>query len=236
MARKQVTSLAEIGDAAATYITRHGYKQTQMAGLAKEIGVSAGTLYTYVENKEALLNLATEYLVDPNALSDAKLPIQARAREELVQLFVDTAKNWAKWPTLTQALAATDASPETLRAVGKEIYRLIHKHGRVILFLDRLANELPEIAIIHLDNVRGGFLRDLVTLLLNAGSRDGPYGTAIIARAATEGISWSAMHRRREGLARQPIGDLTETEICNLASRTFAAALTAALPAQQKTR
>lgn len=229
MARKQATSLVEIGDAAASYITRHGYKQTQMAGLAKEIGVSAGTLYTYVENKEALLNLATEYLVDPNALSNAELPIHARAREELVQLFVDTARNWAKWPTLTQALADADTNSETLRAIGKEVYQLIHKHWRIILFLDRLANELPEIALIHVDNVRGGFLRDVVTLLINNGSKYGPYATAIIARAATEGISWSAMHRRREGLARQPTGDLTEDEICELASRTFAAALTAAL-------
>ncbi|MEQ9520067.1 MAG: helix-turn-helix domain-containing protein [Parvibaculum sp.] len=235
MARKQATTLNEIGKAAAAYITRHGYKQTQMADLAKEIGVSAGTLYAYVANKEALLNLATEFLIDPRQLSDVDLPIQARSRDELVKLFVKTAEKWARWPRLSHALTEVKTDHETLRAIGDEIYSLIRQHGPAILFLDRLANELPDIASVHLDQVRGGLLRDLATLLLNAGARQGPYATAIIARAAMEGISWSAMHRLREGLTHQPTGDLTEDDIRGLASETFAHALRAALIQNQDT-
>lgn len=230
MARKQATSLIEIANAAVTYITRHGYKQTQMAGLAKEIGVSAGTLYTYVENKEALLHLAAEFLIDPAPLEQASLPFKGYPRSELVEKFIKAVLDRAQWLILKNALAENRTDPETLRLIGDEVYGLIDTHGRSILFLDRLANEIPEFTSVHMDSVRGGFTGDLVMLLLKAGSKHGPYGTGIIARAATEGISWSAMHRHHEGMARQPIGDLTEADIRGLASRTFAAALRAALP------
>ncbi len=230
MARKQATSLTEIGDAAVSYITRHGYRQTQMAGLAREIGVSAGTLTTYVENKEALLHLATVFLIDPTPLARAALPFGALPRAKLVTRFAETVQERAQWPYLKQAIVENRVDQKTLRTVGAEVYGLIDTYGRSILFLDRLADELPEFTPVHVDKVRGGFMGDLVTLLLNAGSTHGIYGTAIIARAATEGISWSAMHRKREGLARLPIGDLAESDIRLLASHTFAAALTAALP------
>lgn len=230
MARKQATSLTEIANAAVSYITRHGFKQTQMAGLAKEIGVSAGTLYTYVENKDALLSLATTYLLSEENLPDLPLPVRAIPTETLIEQFIETAANWAQWPVLKQAIATTDTSHKTLSAVGEELYGLIRKYWRAILLLDRLANDRADFAPVHTNQVRGGLVGDLVILMQKAGSPYDVHELGIIARAANEGVSWAAMHRHLEGEARQAVGDLSEDEICVLASRTFAAALTAALP------
>jgi AcrR family transcriptional regulator len=230
MARKQATSLSEIANTAVSYITRNGFKQTQMAGLAKEIGVSAGTLYTYVENKDALLNLATTYLLREEDLPDLELPVRAVPADAIIEQFIETAAKWAQWPVLKKAIAETDTSQDTLRAVGRELYGLIRKYWRSILLLDRLANERADFAPVHTDQVRGGLVGDLVILLQKAGSPFDVFELGIIARAANEGVSWSAMHRHFEGEARQPVGDLTEDEICTLSSRTFAAALAAALP------
>src|SRR5215510_9747336 len=40
--------------------TTRGYRRTQMADVAREMGVSPGTLYNYVESKEALFHLLIE--------------------------------------------------------------------------------------------------------------------------------------------------------------------------------
>jgi len=234
MPRKQATSLIEIADAAVSYITRFGFKQTQMAGLAKQIGVSAGTLYTYVENKDALLGLATTYLVDDKSLPQLALPVQPVPIKTLAEQFFEVAEERGHWPVLKAAIADADTTSKTLKAVGMELYGLIQANWRSILFLDRLANEMEEFAPVHANRVRGGFIGDLVSLLKVAGSPYDEFALGIIARAANEGISWSAMHRRMEGLAKQPTGDLSEEEISDLAAATFAAALAAALPANKK--
>lgn len=230
MARKQATSLTEIADKAVSYITRNGFKQTQMAGLAKEVGVSAGTLYTYVENKDALLSLATTYLLNEENLPDIPLPVRAIPTEAIIEQFIETATKWAQWPVLEQAIADADTSHETLSAVGEELYGLIRKYWRSIRLLDRLANDRADFAPVHTNQVRGGLVGDLVILLQKSGSPFDMHELGIIARAANEGVSWAAMHRHLEGEASQAVGDLSEDEICVLTSRTFAAALTAALP------
>lgn len=230
MPRKQATNLTDIADAAVSYITRHGFQRTQMAGLGAQIGVSPGTLYTYVENKDALLGLAATYLIHKGDLPDLTLPVAAAPIATIVEEFSAAAERWAQWPVLSQAITDVDASLPALQAVGEELYGLIRQYWRSILFLDRLANEMEEFAPIHVNRVRGGFVGDLVKLLKLAGSPYDQYELGIIARAANEGVSWSAMHRHMEGKARQPIGDLSEDQISILAARTFANALSAALP------
>src|SRR5215813_8835459 len=72
--------------------TARGYRRTQMADVAREMGVSPGTLYNYVESKEALFHLLIEHafrrdpstppvtLPVPTPLPDATLQ---RLRERL---------------------------------------------------------------------------------------------------------------------------------------------------------
>src|SRR5436309_5432219 len=40
---------------------KHGYQRTQMADIAAALGVARGTLYLYVESKEALFDLVARY-------------------------------------------------------------------------------------------------------------------------------------------------------------------------------
>ncbi|MGH7856851.1 MAG: TetR/AcrR family transcriptional regulator, partial [Candidatus Binatia bacterium] len=42
-----------------------GYRRTQMDDVAREMGVAKGTLYLYVESKEALFDAVVRHLVDP---------------------------------------------------------------------------------------------------------------------------------------------------------------------------
>jgi len=230
MPRKQATTLTEIAEAALDHISSHGLKQTQMSDIARKLGISVGTLYLYVENKEALLALAATLLLNPEGLETAPLPYKSVPREDIAQRFIEIASEWAKWPTLDKAIKEKAVDLETFRAIGFELYDLIAAHKRAIWFLDQLAAELPEIAPIHLNNVRGRTLGDLTRLLIASGqSSIKADGLALMARIALEQISWSAMHRHRAGLDAQPTGNLTEHNIRDLAIHAFSSTLQAAL-------
>jgi len=230
MPRKKTTTLTEISDAAITQLTCFGYRQTQMADIAKSIGISAGTLYHYVENKEAMLGLAAQRLTNDQDLEPLLLPFKSIPRNELADAFMKKASTWARWPTLKRAIENDDIAFSTLVAIGEEIYDLIARHKAAILFLDRIASELYEIAPVHVDQVRGGVVANLTDLLDAGGSSNQDrHALAIVARGALEILSWAAMHRHREGHAAQAVGSLSEDDIRGLASRAFAGALQASL-------
>ncbi len=229
MARKQATTLTEIAEAALVHISAHGFKQSQMSDIAKQIGISAGTLYLYVENKEALLGLASTYLLDRAMLETAPLPLKAVPREKLVVLFTTTAQDRQKWPALKQAIAMKASDAESFKAVGYDLYDLISDNRRAIWFFDRLAFELPEFAAIQLNAMRGRTLKLLTELLAaNGQSSIAPDALAIIARSALEILAWSAMHRHADGLGAQPTDSLSEETIRDLAVLAFNGALQAA--------
>ena len=49
--------LARLVECATQVFITQGYRRTQMADVAKALGVAKGTLYLYVESKEALFDL-----------------------------------------------------------------------------------------------------------------------------------------------------------------------------------
>src|SRR6266498_4434395 len=49
--------LEDVVRAGAALFARRGYRRTQMANVAREMGVSPGNLYNYVEGKDALFYL-----------------------------------------------------------------------------------------------------------------------------------------------------------------------------------
>ena len=53
--------LAQLLEAATGVFIEQGYRRTQMADVAAALGVAKGTLYLYVESKEALFDLVCRY-------------------------------------------------------------------------------------------------------------------------------------------------------------------------------
>src|ERR1700682_4298726 len=67
--RRSQNRLAELIDAAIEVFVAKGYRRTQMADVARAASVSQGTLYNYVESKEALFALILD-----REFSNAPLP------------------------------------------------------------------------------------------------------------------------------------------------------------------
>src|SRR5262249_37180556 len=63
--------LEQLVDAAARVFIEQGYRRTQMADVADALGVAKGTIYLYVESKEALFDLVARY-------ADAERPFTDR--------------------------------------------------------------------------------------------------------------------------------------------------------------
>ena len=70
--------LGRLQAAALRVFARQGLKHTRMSDIAKEMGVAQGSLYNYVEGKEALFFWLVDRGLDPGETQDlGALPVRA---------------------------------------------------------------------------------------------------------------------------------------------------------------
>ncbi|WP_198368987.1 TetR/AcrR family transcriptional regulator [Roseomonas rosulenta] len=195
--------LAAIAEAAARVFTRQGFRLSQVADVAREAGVAAGTVYLYAADKAALLDLAIR------VAGGLRLP----AGDGPVRADLDAVLAEALGPRLAlprmQAVAAGDPDcAATLRDIAGELYDLLAREARLILLLDRLGAEVPEISAAYGTRLRARALKDFTRAIRQLAIR-GDVRTdlepELAARAVLEMIAWMAM--RRPGNSTPPAGD-----------------------------
>jgi AcrR family transcriptional regulator len=193
--------LAEILDAALRVFLERSYRRAQMADVARELGVSPGTLYNYVESKEALFHLIVEqgFRDEPLTLPPT-LPLSTPAPGATLESLRGRFGNGAPLPLLDAALArrrAADPRAE-LETIVRELYQVVSRNRRGIILLERSAHDWPELAEAFYTGMRRSMLKRLeryLDLRMRAGQlRDVP-DRAACARLINETIAWFAMHR-----------------------------------------
>ncbi|WP_198375123.1 TetR/AcrR family transcriptional regulator [Neoroseomonas rubea] len=194
--------LAAIADAASRVFTRQGFRLSQVADVAREAGVAAGTVYLYAADKAALLDLAIR------AAAGLGLPPgDAPAQAELEATLSDALGPRLALPRIA-AVAAGDTSAATLRDILGELYDLLAREARLILLLDRLGAEVPQIGAAYGTGLRTRALQDFTRAIGQLAIR-GDVRTdlepGLAARAVLEMIAWMAM--RRPGDSAPPAGD-----------------------------
>ncbi|MFN8544287.1 MAG: helix-turn-helix domain-containing protein [Candidatus Binatia bacterium] len=196
--------LDQIVESALRVFAAKGYRRTQMADVARSLGVSAGMLYNYVESKEALFHLLVERAFrDEAAPPPPALPLRtpppgttlARARERLLEA--------SRFPAVGEALLhaqADDVRGELARIVG-ELYTLASRTRLAVTLIERSALELPELARVFRDEVRPGLVQRLTQYLerrMDGGQlRRTPHPGAT-ARLIFESVVWFARHRHED--------------------------------------
>ncbi len=124
-----------------------GYRLTQMSDVAEAVGVAKGTLYGYVESKDALLFLCLRCADDDGPIPVPEdLPLAAPA-PDVIGLAVKTrlAENIV-WPALESALerpTVDDVAGELTSVIG-EFFDLVAANRHGIKLLDRCMDH-PEI-------------------------------------------------------------------------------------------
>lgn len=200
MRRRPEGKLEAVAEAALEAFTDNGYRLTQMSEIARRAGISAGTLYLYVEGKEALLRVA--FLHAAGALDPAlALPIRAERVETVLATIEQAMAGRRPWPRLTAALHQPQDAATEVAGIADELFDLLHGERRVITLLSRCIRDLPGLAELYERELRGPYLGDLTAYLAagSAGGRLRPIADpAATARGIVELTSWMAMHRLRQ--------------------------------------
>jgi AcrR family transcriptional regulator len=119
-----------------------GYRRTQMADVAEALGVAKGTLYLYVESKEALFEQVLLHADGPAAIpSPDSLPVPSPEPGSTLSKVRERLLRDAHLPALTDALARRRVSNVRgeIEAIFRELYRLLAAHRVAIKLLDRCA-------------------------------------------------------------------------------------------------
>ena len=193
--------IAKLIRCAAQVFIAQGYRRTQMADVAAALGVAKGTLYLYVESKEALFDLVTRYSDVPAPLIGAPvLPIQTpKPGQTLRYVRERLAANRAP-QALLKALSgrpAADTRAE-LEAIVGELYDLLGRNRVGIKLIDSSARDVPELAALWFDGARMGLLGLLTEYLTDRirrkRLRPAP-DVAVAARLIIETLVFWAVHR-----------------------------------------
>jgi AcrR family transcriptional regulator len=191
----------EMIDAATRVFIAQGYRRTQMVDVASAMGIAKGTLYLYVESKEALFDAVVRHADQPHPiLPPAALPLRTPRPEDTLAEVERRLVDDGALPALVAALnrsRVVDVRAE-LNGVLRELYDALAGHRNGIKLLDRCALDYPELAKLWYRAGREGALA-LLTRYLEDRARRGRLrrfdDAAVATRIVLETLIFWAVHR-----------------------------------------
>lgn len=207
--------LDEIARCAVEVFCERGYRRTQMADVARRLGVSTGALYGYVESKEALFELAVRRAFG-EAPPAQPLPRPTPAPGALLRFVRSRLLGPLKNASPEKRLAGPpprSAAGELAEILG-ELYDALAGSAPALRLLERSAPDRPELARLYFAGGRAGlielFRRYLAQRIAEGRLRPVP-DAAIAARLLIETTAWFAWHRLGDP-APQPMDDALARE------------------------
>jgi AcrR family transcriptional regulator len=191
----------QLVDCATKVFVEQGYRRTQMADVAEAMGVAKGTLYLYVESKEALFDLVCRQADVPAPRPvPAKLPLPTPNASATIEYIASRLAEDGVPRTLAAALERRRESDPRLEleAILRELYDVLSRNRRGLKLLDRSAPDLPELGALWFEGARGGLV-GLIAEYLKRRTRAGLLrpvpDVAAAARLVVETLVFWAVHR-----------------------------------------
>ena len=193
--------LEHLVECATQVFIKQGYRRTQMSDVATAAGIAKGTLYLYVESKEALFDLVLRCADALQPVDNlTPLPIPTPPPGATVKYVQERLAQNQVLPALISALTLDHvADPRAeLEGIIGELYGILARNRRAIELVDRSAPDHPELAALWFEGARGG-LMDGLTRYLDARIRHQLLrpvpDTAVAARLIIETMVFWAVHR-----------------------------------------
>jgi AcrR family transcriptional regulator len=192
------TQLIEV---ATRIFVERGYRPTQMADVAEALGVAKGTLYGYVESKEALFDAAVRFADDPGAAPGPEaLPLRSPPAGSTVAFVRQRLLAEARELVLARALgsrrAPRDGAAE-LAEVVRDLYWRMRRNRRALKLVDRCALDHPELGAVWFEEGRWGqvaLLGEYLGRRIAQGRLRAVPSVPFAARALLESIAIWAIH------------------------------------------
>jgi AcrR family transcriptional regulator len=216
-------------EVATRIFVERGYRPTQMADVADALGVAKGTLYGYVESKEALFDAAVRFADDPDAGPDLEaLPLRSPPAGSTVAFVRARLMSEARDLALVRALgsrkAPRDGAAELAEVVG-DLFRRMHRSRRALKLVDRCALDHPELGAVWFEEGRWGqvaLLGEYLERRIAQGRLRAVPSVAFAARAILETIATWAIHMPWDPSPR-PLGEAeTEEALVDLIVHAYA--------------
>jgi len=174
-----------------------GYRRTQMADVASAMSLGKGTLYGYVESKEALFALCLQNADSGKIERPASLPVPTPPPGELARQIADriAAAETPVWSAAMRVPRAADPRAE-LAAVVLEFYDLNERNHRSIKLIDR-CHDHPELGLIWQKTGREAIrqqIADYLTLRIEGQQLRRVEDVRLAARFIIETVATWAIH------------------------------------------
>ncbi len=188
-------------DCATQVFIERGYAHTQMADVAEAMGIAKGTLYLYVESKDALFDLVVRSAdSDAPRSTPAKLPVPTPRPGTTLQHVRKSVARELPLASLQAALGrkrVADPGAE-LTGIVRELYRTLSAKRRAIKLMDRSAQFHPELAAVWFAGARGTLVESLsgyVASRIGLNSFRAVPDVDTVARMILETVVTWAVHR-----------------------------------------
>jgi len=183
-----------------TFIAR-GYRFTQMADVAEALGVAKGTLYGYVESKEALFDAAIR-LADGQAPmpEPSTWPLRTPDEGATVRFIQERLMTEVQQLLLVQVLSrpsSTRPPAGEFESIIRDLHTRVSRNRRALKLVDRCAVDHPELAAVWFQQGRYGLVALLATYLeqhMRAGSMRPIAHVQLAARMVLETVALWSIH------------------------------------------
>ena len=172
-----------------------------MDDVAIALGVAKGTLYVYVESKDALFDLVVRCADREEMFAEVpRLPVPTPKRGATIAYVRQQLAENQTLPTLATALTRTrSAAPRgEFQQIVRELYDAVERNRYGIKLLDRSARDQPELAALWFEGAREGLLAALTEYLkreIRRGTMMEVNDVAVAARLIIETVVFWGVHR-----------------------------------------
>lgn len=188
---------ALIRAATAVFLER-GYRRTQMADVAAVLGVAKGTVYLYVESKEALFEQALVHADRAEPIPVPRgLPVSTPKPGSTLRKLRERIQRDARLPVLSEAIghrSVPDVHAE-VEAIVRELHRMLVAHRVAIKLLDRCIRDFPALGALWAEGGRGGvvaLLEQYLQARVESGHLPRFANASVVARMALEvAVQWA---------------------------------------------
>jgi AcrR family transcriptional regulator len=214
-------------DAALDVFGERGLKAARIADIADRMGVAHGTVYNYVDSKDALFWLLVDRGLQPENVSlPDELPVKAPPQERVLARLAEQVSTSFALPELDAAIGrkrVTDAAGELTRVI-EELYDRTVATRRFASAFEQSALDLPELYQLFFVKVRR-VLFDRVEQYVAARAKRDHFrvrvSPEVAARYLVETITFFARHRHRDPDPMRAVDTDVRSQVVELLVQAF---------------